>query len=304
MQRSVAACATLFPVAEKSNMLSICVVIAVRNEAQYLQVLLPLLAAQAIDVVIVDDESTDASYEVYTAFRGHPIIGLEYLPYRGYFSLSEQLQAKKQVYDKIKHDWIVHQDADEVLEHFKPDLTLRDAIQEADEGGYNVLNFEEFVFLPEPHADYRHKNYYTDILRYYFFEPQKNRLNRAWRRSANFDNILSGGHIVLGDCVSLCPVNHILRHYIVLGNEHAKRKYLHRAFSDEELSRGWHRRRTNFTEHHLTIPEKSSFLFRLDKYDSRAFRKDRPSHKHYWEWTQCIVCFCGSLLLLTDFAIR
>src|SRR3989441_8390329 len=96
MQRSVAACATFFPVAEKSNMLSICVVIAVRNEAQYLQVLLPLLAGQAIDVVIVDNESTDASYEVYTAFRDHPIIGLASLPYRGYFSLSEQLQRSEE----------------------------------------------------------------------------------------------------------------------------------------------------------------------------------------------------------------
>jgi hypothetical protein len=64
---------------------------------------------------------------------------------------------------------MIHHDADEILEYWRPGLTLRDTIQEADERGYNALNFDEFTFLHEPGLDYQGKNYYTGILRYYFF---------------------------------------------------------------------------------------------------------------------------------------
>ena len=84
------------------------------------------------------------------------------------------------------------------MEHHKSGLTLCDAIHEADEAGYNVLNFDEFVFLPEPHSDYSNTDYYTELLRYYFFEPKKNRLNRAWKRTSQLYYKASGGHRLQG----------------------------------------------------------------------------------------------------------
>ncbi len=267
-------------------MLSICAVIAVRNESQYLRVLLPVLANQGIDVAIIDNGSTDESHELYSHYLDNPIILVENTPYNGYFSLQEQLAVKQKIYNNIKHDWVIHHDADEFFEHRKPTLTLRDAIQEADENNFNVINFDEFVFLPEPATDYCTKNYYREILRYYFFEPQKNRLNRAWKRSSYFNNTTSGGHILFGDQLSIYPLNHILRHYIVLSSEHAIRKYLHRTFSEQEVSIGWHKNRLNFTRENLALPVSSQYLFQLPAYDSKEFRRDIPALKHYWEWTR------------------
>lgn len=200
------------------------------------------------------------------------------------YSQTQQLEAKQKIYQKIKHDWVIHHDADEILEDFRPNHTLRDAIQEADEGGYNALNFDEFVFLPKPDADIFNNNYYTENLQYYFFEPHNNRLNRAWRRDKIFNNVLSGGHNLSGEDISFFPANHILRHYIVLSYEHAKLKYLHRSFSQQDLMKGWHWNRRNFTADNLTLPSNIKYLFQLQTYHSKEFRKDVPAAVHYWSW--------------------
>ena len=54
--------------------LSICAIIAVRNELRYLRRLLPLLAVQEVEVAMIDNESTDGSRELYADFMGKPII--------------------------------------------------------------------------------------------------------------------------------------------------------------------------------------------------------------------------------------
>ena len=270
---------------KKPRKLSICAVIAVRNELPYLRILLPMLAAQDIDVAILDNGSTDGSHELYADHKHHPIILVEHIPYREYFSLSEQLDAKQRVYDKIDHDWVIHHDADEILEHYQLDRTLRDAIQEADDAGYDVLNFDELVFLPNRNTKVC-EDYYRESLRYYFFEPEKGRLNRAWKRSLKLDNTITGGHRVTGERTRVFPKNHILRHYIVLGYLHALDKYYNRKFDTKDRSLGWHANRLNFTRESLMIPTESPYLFELDSYNSKSFNKNNPTTKHFWEWAE------------------
>jgi len=267
-----------------NNVLSICAVITARNEAHYLRVLLPLLARQGIDVIVIDNESTDDSNDVYARFQGNPLVHVERIPFRGNYSLLQLLETRQAVYDRIDYDWIIHQDADEIMEHARPGRTLRDAVQEADDDGYNVLNFDEFVFLPEPDADYSNKNYYKELLRYYFFEPGPNRLNRAWKQGLGFSNIAFGGHCLSGDQQLVSPNSLVLRHYIVLSYEYAKRKYLQRIYGEQEKGRGWHGNKLHFTEANLKIPQSGRFLFELDSFDSKGFRKDVAAPKHYWEW--------------------
>jgi hypothetical protein len=262
--------------------LSICAVIAVRNEVGYLETLLPMLANQHIDVAILDNESGEKSHKLYARYAGAPIISVNSLRFSGVFSLEQQLVAKNKIYKKLKHDWVIHHDADEILEHYQPGKNLRTAIEEAHLGQFNVLNFDEFVFLPDMGRSV--ENYYTDILNYYFFETRPLRLNRAWRRDMNVDNFLHGGHSLTGENIKISPTNHIMRHYIVLSDQHALKKYLSRVFSQAEINKGRHGNRRNFTVENLAIPAESPFLFRLPHYQSKDFRRDCPTKKHYWEW--------------------
>lgn len=262
--------------------LSICAVIATRNESHYLKILLPILAQQKIDVVVIDNESTDNSHDLYSDFKDKPIIAVENLPFRGY-SLPLQLEIKKSIYNKLDHDWFIHHDSDEIMEH-RNRGGLRDAIEEADRNGYNALNFEEFVFLPEPDEDYLDRNYYLEMQRYYFFEPSTNRLNRAWKNGCGLENGASGGHLLSGDTLRLDPTDHILRHYIVISQDYARQKYLNRTYDRKATARGWHGNKLNFTKENLTLPDRSEFLFQLDQYDSKTFCRDMPAVKHFWQW--------------------
>ena len=269
---------------EEKKKLSICAVIAVRNETPYLALLFQYLAQQEIDVAVIDNESTDGSQELYSAFKGKPIIAIESLSYRGCSCLSERLEAKQALYKKLNYDWFIHHDADEILEHRKPHYTLRDAIEQADQNEYNAINFEEYVFLPEPDEDDINKNYYIDNLRYYFFEPRKNRLNRAWKNSCLLNNIMSGGHRLKGKGLRIDPTNHIMRHYIILSQQHAFDKYLQCSYDKNAVKRGWHKQRLNFTRDNLALPQTGKYLFKLNAYDSKEFQRNVPAVKHYWQW--------------------
>ncbi|NND31575.1 MAG: glycosyltransferase [Saprospiraceae bacterium] len=265
--------------------LSICAIIAVRNEADYLKILLPRLAAQDIEVIIIDNESTDASSEIYDDFLCNPIIRIISLPYRNFFSLTDQMECKNQLMDRLPHDWIIHHDADEIMENRDNSYTLRQTIEEADDQGFNCLNFDEFVFVPEPGSNYEGRDYYAHMHRYYFFSPESNRLHRAFRRDLErFPNNYNGHRIAAKD-LRLFPVNHTLRHYILLSDEHARRKYLGRRFDPIDLEKGWHGNRLSFSEENLLFPSlKATGLFRSNGYAVRELCRDAPQSTHFWEW--------------------
>jgi glycosyltransferase involved in cell wall biosynthesis len=263
---------------------SICAIIVARNEAQYLRYLLPSLAKQEIDVMIIDNDSTDESRELYSRYSNNPVIYLDTLPYHGFASLTDRLGKKQEFFRNCSHDWIVHHDADEIIEHEKPGLSLRDAIEEADEAGYNALNFEEFVFLPEPGSDYFNRNYYEEMRRYYFFKPSSQRLNRAWKNIPGISNFKSGGHKLQGENLRFSPENHLLRHYIVLGQQHAYTKYLHRTYDPRDLAMGWQGNRLNFTAQNLILPCDNPNIFRLSTPEIKDFSRAAPLDKHFWNW--------------------
>jgi hypothetical protein len=261
--------------------LSICAIVGARNEVDYLQILLPLLARQGIDVVIVDNESAAESAALYSHFANNPIIRVKYLPYLGYSSMFNLIATKEKICGEIDHDWVIHHDADEIMEHHTPGKTLRQAIEDADRAGYTALNFDEFVFLPKPDENYAGRNYYKELSRYYFFEPFKNRLNRAWKRNINL-TVTEGGHKLAGSDLSIAPRNHVLRHYIALSQEYVLQKYLYRVYDPQALTLGWHGNKMNFTNTNLQLPISSNFIF--DIQDGKKFCKDRPALKHFWEW--------------------
>ena len=264
-------------------MLKICAIISCRNEGIYLQTLLPYLSRQNIDVFLIDNESSDGSLELYKIYMGNPIKAVKTLKYKGYFSLIDQLNFKQMSINSLEYDWFIHQDADEILENFNANFSIRNAIEEADYSGYNVLNFEEFVFLQNL-SNLECVNYLKNITNYYYFVPGENRLNRAWKNGANFSIAESGGHRLIGSGQRIFPVNHVLRHYIVLSYEHAQKKYLNRKFDPVDLAMGWHYNRLNFSKENLIIPSLSVDHPYLKNLNKDGLSRSNPAPCHFWEW--------------------
>ena len=260
--------------------MKVLVILAVRNEAPYLKVLLPYLFEQNVHIHIIDNDSTDKSQQIFANYSSE-YLTTEKLPFKGQFSLKEQLSKKQEVVLNSDADWIIHHDADEILQSTKPGENLRDLITRVDNLGFNAINFLEYVFLPENElVDYAGSNYLQSMHHYYFFEPKKTRLIRAYKRNVNLENVSSGGHILRGEGLNLYESNMSLRHYICLSLDRLRRKYGERTFSNEELARGWHRNRVNRDWQKVTFPN----LSLMTDVTKKGLSTDNPYNKHFWSW--------------------
>lgn len=258
--------------------------LAVRNEARYLPVTLKPLADCGIDLALIDHGSHDAPLALAEA-SGVRVVRFAALPYRGYFSLTEQVKAKGRLATELDTDWLIHVDADEILESPRTGETLRDGLERVAREGYEVVNFEEFVFVPtRQHPNHERGDFHRSMLSYYFFEKRALRLMRAWKNlpiAAQVD----GGHRVKAERpLVMCPESFVMRHYLVLSQDHANAKYRERRFAPEDLAKGWHRSRLNVPPT-VALPDESE-LERLACWNSKDFSRRSARKHHFWqtEW--------------------
>jgi glycosyltransferase involved in cell wall biosynthesis len=263
--------------------LHILAVVCIRNEALHIRRCLRDFISEGIDVVLIDHDSIDASVSIAREFLGRGLISIERLPWLGSFSLSQQLAAKRRIIDAAGYDWVIHADADEWLCSPQAGQTLAEAIVAADEAGSNCINFHELVFVPIEEQNFETEEYSSLMTTYYFFQPGYPRLMRAWKRSSGFDNREFGGHLLGGGERRLFPTDLLLRHYIVLSENQAKRKYLGRIMSEEDLEKGWHRNRFMITADKLRV-KRAPGLRSLANPHSKDFDLSMPFTTHFWEW--------------------
>lgn len=261
--------------------MNITAMLCARNELPYLRHVLPYLAQENIEVVLIDNESSDGTLDAVRSGDFPNVMRVESFPYPGTFDLSEQLKIKWRVAETLRSDWLIHQDADEILHAPAGWGGLRQHIERADAQGFNVLNFNELVMLP---ADPNRDDILNNNLNYYFFEPKPMRLMRAWKREANLAPGKSGGHRLEGKDLNVYPERMLLKHFIVRDQEHAYEKYLHRSFSPTDLEKGWHRNRLSFTKENLRIPVSGEHLHALASPLDAPKKLPRSSRAHFWEW--------------------
>ncbi|HEX8168884.1 MAG TPA: glycosyltransferase family 2 protein [Beijerinckiaceae bacterium] len=260
-------------------------VLGVRNEEAYLSNCLRHLVRNGIRFVIIDNGSTDASAEIYRRreFAGSLVDVVE-LPFRGVFSLAEQLRRKMAVVEAVDTDWVIHLDADEVMHSYRPSETLSEALSRLDAEGWNVVNFDEFVFLPIEHGYLPEAPGDQPMSLYYFFEPRSPRLMRAWRKAGSFSLVEHGGHALVGSDLRLAPESLALRHYIFRSQHHAFAKYATRTFAGDEIASGWHGNRIGQPAEAFRFPP-ARLLRRLSAPGDRNLDRSDPWPVHYWEHT-------------------
>lgn len=251
-------------------------VIAVRNGIDYIENCIKQLINNQIEIAIIDQSSDDGTYEVCKRYKDDGVFLLKRISYPGYFSLQDQLAEKYKLIESFKTDWVIHQDVDECLKGPYPNLNLYQSLKEEDRNGFNVVNFNEFVFLP-----YDLQNNFYESKYYYFFQPFSPRLMRAWKKSDNLNALNSGGHILEGNA-RLAPKNYSLLHYIFTSQQHAYDKYSQRKFETLETDRGWHKNRLEIDAEKLTFPNKSGMNKWSEEIDFIP-DTDNPWKKHFWE---------------------
>ena len=281
--------------ATNPQLLRCAAVVACRNEADLLRQHLPVWIDEGLEVVVIDHSSNDATRAVAEAWMGRGVLAVQRLKWLGQFSLEQQLEAKEAAVQGLDHDWVVHLDTDEWLHSPVEGETLQQALSRLAAEGANAVNFEEFVLLPltrDQQAEH-----------YYFFEPSRHRLIRAWDRRCQFSNRGSGGHRLVqqGETpLQLAEENLVLRHRIVRHQADARRKYLNRRFQEEEVQRGWHRNRLRLSARQLTFPDAAE-LEQFTHPDQRQLDRSHPHRQHYWHWPEAskprpsrnVICLYG-----------
>lgn len=263
---------------------SIVAIIGTRNEELYIEHSIRGFVSDGIEVILIDNDSSDNTRRIAESFLGKGLLSIHHLPWDGFFSLDAQLALKTEIIADVRHDWIIHADSDEWLQPPPGYETLYDAIQDVSSSGANAINFNEFVFVPQQDDNFENTDFRKAMLAYYFFEPNRPRLVRAWRREIDASNAGSGGHLLeASGRLKIFSEDFILRHYIALSYDHSVSKYVGRRFNEDEMKRGWHFNRVNISNADLIL-RPSGYLKTLHRWDDRRFDLSNPAPKHYWQW--------------------
>jgi glycosyltransferase involved in cell wall biosynthesis len=253
-----------------------------RNERAYLPNCLGHLIRNGVDFYIIDNESDDETraYLKSPEIAAH-LIGVESYSFDGTFDWLGLVKAREAAARRLDADWILFVSADEMMHSYNEGETLPAAIARIACEGWDVIDFNEFVFLPVE-SDYGDAAAFPDMRHYYFFQPYAPRLMRARRADLAVSHLGTAGHVFSGE-FRLAPETMALRHYIVRDQAHALRKYQERVHRETEVAKGWHGNRHNQHPERFVLPPPSQ-LHRLADPQTRALDRSVPKPKHYWQW--------------------
>lgn len=121
--------------------------IPVYNEADIIGYVIEHLISQGVELVIVDNSSTDNSYQICASYVNKGVVWLEAVT-------TEQFQFDllvQSLYDAAisrETNWVLLNAADEFLESPYKGLTLKEAIAIDDHNGCDMIQFNNFEFFP------------------------------------------------------------------------------------------------------------------------------------------------------------
>jgi hypothetical protein len=212
-------------------------------------------------------------------FLRRGLIDIEIFPRKGCFRWKSILERKEELAELLDGDWFMHVDADEIRLPLSSSASLLHVIQQADQGGFNAINFLEYTFVPTVESpDHDHPNFQRTMRWYYPFLPAyPHRLNTWKRQLGRVDLASSGGHKVHFQELRMYPESCPMRHYLFLSLDHAIKKYIHQTYDPIEMEAGWHRARAGLQVHSMSLQRQGE----LRTYISDGqFDSANPCRKH------------------------
>lgn len=159
----------------------------VRNEEIFLPRCLDYLATQGVEVAILGNESTDRTPQIIREYALHLNIHHEEIPYKGFFDLTSIMDRLGTWLEDIDADWFVLNSPDEILQSDSPGETISEALMRVDDAGFDVVNFFEYVFIPENETvSYGGRDHYREMRHYYYVAPRPVRIDAGMEETSGF----------------------------------------------------------------------------------------------------------------------
>jgi hypothetical protein len=224
-------------------------VMATFNEVDIVTSTIDRLTSQEIEVFVIDNWSTDGTYEViWNRYRGSKLVHLERYPHSGasdIFNLRALLERTEEIGLKSGADWVIRNDADEVRESPWPGLTLRDALFTAQTRGYDCVDHTVLEFRPTPMDDTTVDDPVERLGHCEFGREEGHFIQiNAWRNLGQRVQLSStGGHETDFENQRVFPYKFLLRHYPIRSQAQGERKvFVDRGLRWDPVERalGWH----------------------------------------------------------------
>lgn len=250
--------------------------VAAYNEADIIARTIERLVADEIDVYLIDNWSTDGTYEIARSFLGRGLIGLERFPPEGQspdFAWHRMLQRKEQLGRELEADWFIHHDADEIRESPWPGVGLREAFCRVDREGYTCVDFTVLNFRPVDDS-YGDGSNLERHFRFYEFglHPGYSVMVKAWKKSGERVVLAaSGGHRAEFPSARVYPYKFLLRHYPIRTQHQGARKIFAERkprWAAERKSTGWHRHYDHLRPGQSLLAHPSELLFLDESFGS------------------------------------
>ncbi len=226
------------------------------NEADIIEETIGHLISEGVQPVIVDNWSTDGTFEKVEALRaaGHNI-ALRRFPDEptDQYLWASQLALTEELALDLDADWILHYDADEIRTSPWRGVRLAEALSFVEACGYNAIDFTviEFRFQtsrPDPSAPFEKQMTHFEFA----LRPGCFRQIKVWRQGgARVALARNAGHAAEFEGRKVFPLKFLNKHYPLRGRVHGARK-VHRdrlpRFKFERERSGWHSHYDQFAD--------------------------------------------------------
>jgi len=182
------------------------------NSEDILEDVIEHLLSQGVNLAVLDNGSTDGSFEICKKFENKNLIKL-----RQYTSSTFDYGLLSRIlYDmalELKPDWIIRSDQDELLESGISNTTLKDAIEKEDTKGFNLIQFDVFEFFMTNNDNKTAKSFQE---KFPYYSWQHDFAYRAWRHLPGTRVEDSLGHYPIfpeGYPYKISDRKFVLRHY-------------------------------------------------------------------------------------------
>jgi len=253
-------------------------VVTGHNERDILPFTLRRLLAGGLEVVYVDNWSTDGTFDTVASEFSNSIRMVRFPETdTKSFDLADLLSHVEQVGRESSADWVIHHDADEIREGPWPGVGLRDSIWNVDRRGFTAINHQVLDFRPvsdetiavagsdpaEALVWWQHLTHPANLVQV-----------KGWRNQGQPVHLAqTGGHEARFPGRRIFPYRFLLRHYPLRSAEHARRKiFMERAnrWNEQERKLGWHRHYDDASPDDPFVWPKAT----LHEWDSRTFSRE------------------------------
>jgi hypothetical protein len=230
---------------------------------------------QGIAVHVLENWSTDATYNLVKALESRLPVTVERFPRDGpskYFEWAAMLERLETLSREIDADWFIRRGADEVLVSPWPGTSYRDALYLVDQSGFNCVDHTIVEFHPvdngfKPSMD--HEAYFRHFDFKHLSHPKQ---RKAWKNCGQLiSTIPSAGHDVLFAGRRIYPFKFLLKHYSFRSQEQAEKKVFRERkarWNPAERARGWHIHYDSLQEGHRFVqPVSEKAVFDEDHFN-------------------------------------